>query len=127
MASLPRDPDQLKAHSQAQLGKFLAWLFAAIVDMDEFDQSLTEEQRPLAQTVKDDLRALNERAKFLTVTHMEMSDAILLLLQQHQSAKKAFNLGWDSFYRELIMRLSPEQRKEIDEVLDSIMGNDIPF
>jgi hypothetical protein len=122
-----KEPESIIPRAEHEIGKFIFHLLATIQDMDELDQTLTPEQQQLAQTVKDDLIALDNSAKYVTKLLFEMGDLIKLLVFQRQSTKEAFLAGWEGFYRDLLSHLNAEERAQLQPILDGIIGDELPY
>jgi hypothetical protein len=114
----------LVQRTEAEMSQFLASLFAAIIEMDKLDATLTEDQQEMAARVKENLINLNGNAKFFIALLTEMGQAMRALLRQRQSSKEAFLAGWQGFYRDLAAHLTADQRAELLPIMDGILGED---
>lgn len=131
MPELPEQfnkPEQLPYEpTSKELGAWLAYLMAAIIHMDELDQTLTDEQREAGQKLKNDLSNLHQRTKSILMHTVQTHETLDLVRVQRQSVRQAFDAGWWGFHRDLLARLTPEQRAELEPILNSFAGSDIPF
>ncbi len=124
-----RDPGAVLIRTDEQFRTFAAHLLALTEGVANVDASIPPEQQALAQQIKSELAALQGSTKLLTALLRELAAYNIKLTQQRQSARTAFNAGWQARYKDILSQLHPVDHRMLRWVIEHIDddGESIPF
>jgi hypothetical protein len=121
----------LPAMTEAQLHALARNIFTVMTSMNDLEATFTPVQKQIAEKARKGLLALNDNSQTLTSMVMQLTQLTRTLLNQRQSSKAAFMVGWNGFYHDLIAGLSWEDREMLLTLIDSVMedrdDSEIPF
>lgn len=123
-----RDPQAVFTRTDAEFRTFAAHLSALAAGIAEVDTAMPPEQRELAQRLQNALREVQGSTKLLLALTRELATYNVKLTEQRQSARDAFNAGWQARYQDILSQLHPADQRMLRWVIEYLEPKDsLPF
>lgn len=118
-----RDPKSIFNRTDAEFRTFVGHLLALTAGLDALDDGLSPDQRALVGQLRDELGAAQSNTRMLVALVRELAGYNLKLTAQRQSARNAYNAGWDARYADLLSRLHPEDHDMLRWIVEHIAAD----
>ena len=126
-----RDPQAVFIRTDQQFRVFVAHLLALADGIDAVEVVLQPEQHELTQQVKDELASLQGTTKMLLALVRGLAGYNIKLTEQRQSARVAFDAGWEARYQDIIRQLHSSDHRMLRWIIEHLAHDedetDLPF
>ena len=112
-----RDPSAVNLRTDEELRTFVVHLHALFEGIEGLDKSLKPENAFVADQLKAEIRALAGSSKLLLALLHELRTYNDYLREQRQSARQAFEAGYDARLTDILTKLHPSDRKALEWVV----------
>jgi len=116
-----RDPSAVNLRTNEELRVFLVHLHTLFEGIEALDKSLKPEDVFVAEQLKAEIHALAGSSRLLLALLHELRMYNDYLREQRQSARKAFEAGYDARLTDLLTQLHPADRKQVEWVLTHLV------
>ena len=121
-----RDPKAVLTRLDTQFRTFAPHLLALAERIEALDATLAPEQQALAEQIKAELHAVQGDTKLLLTLVRELAHYNIKLTAQRQTARQAFEAGWDARYQDILSQLHPEDHRMLRWILEYLDREDDP-
>lgn len=121
-----RDPKAVLIRLDAQFRASQPHLLALAEKIEALDVALPAEQKALTAPLKEELQALQGDTQHLLALVRELASYNIKLTAQRQSARAAYNAGWDARYQDILSQLHPDDHRMLRWILEHLDREDDP-
>jgi len=121
-----RDPKAVLTRLDAQFRASEPHLLALAAKLEALDAALPPDQQALAEQLKEELHAVQGDTKLLLALVRELAHYNIKLTAQRQTARQAFESGWDARYQDILSQLHPEDHRMLRWILEHLDREDDP-
>ncbi len=125
-----RNPKAVFIRTDEEFRVFAAHLLALAEKINGVEATLPPEQRALAQQLKDERGGVQGSTKLLLGLMRELAGYNVKLTEQRQSARTAFNVGWEARYKDILSQLHPADHRMLRWIIEHLnvdVEDDIPY
>jgi len=119
-----RDPNAVLVRTDAEFRAFAAHLLALAEGLETVKAALSQEQQDMVQSVTDRFTAVQGDTKMLLALVRELASYNVALTKQRQSARAAYNTGWQDRYEDILSQLHPEDHRMLRWILEHLDASD---
>ena len=121
-----RDPKAVLTRLDAQFRASEPHLLALAEKIEALDAALPPDQQALAEHLKEELHAVQGDTKLLLALVRELAHYNIKLTAQRQTARQAFESGWEARYQDILSQLHPEDHRMLRWILEHLDREDDP-
>ena len=112
-----RDPSAVNLRLNDELRVYIVHLRALVEGIEALDSVLKPDNAFVAEQLKAEVHALAGSSKLLLSLLHELRTYNEYLREQRQSARQAFEAGYEARYTDLLTQLHPSDRKALEWVV----------
>ncbi len=121
-----RDPKAILTRLDTEFRASEPHLLALAERIEALDMALPPEQQALAEPLKAELHAVQGDMKLLLALVRELAHYNIKLTAQRQTARQAFEAGWEARYQDILSQLHPEDHRMLRWILEHLDREDDP-
>ncbi len=119
-----RDPKAVFNRTDAEFRAFETHFQALLDGVQRLDANRSPEQQAIIEQLKNDLQLTQGSTKLLLSLMRELATYNTRLTEQRQSARKAFETGWEARYMDILSQLHPEDQRMLRWIIEHIAATD---
>ncbi len=121
-----RDPKAVLTRLDTEFRASASHLMALAEKIEALDAALPPEQQAVAKQLKAELQAVQGDRKLLLALVRELAHYNFKLTAQRQTARQAFEAGWEARYEDILSQLHPEDHRMLRWILEHLDHEDDP-